>query len=328
MTSGSTPIRILFVEDAFDQALLVKAFLSSAGNYEVTHSQDGDSAAELIRNEKWDLFITDLNLPGMDGFELIRLCHKVSPDVPIMATTGYTGAHYQEEAFRSGASDLMTKPLDKEDFLNRVAKLVGGTGTTGPEAPAVLAIGGLVGDAEMGCGGSLAEWAANGKAVYIVPIWGDEMDASGAGLTGARAAASILGATAIIDEVAMEDTGRRMTLVERLVEEHNPDILYMPTMDDDHPARREAFRIAKAVGSTVPLVLGYQTCTTGPDFRPGRYVDISEEMMVKMEALAAYHEAGAGRMDLAPRMAQAYARYWGRLNKFTEVEAFEILKDD
>lgn len=327
MTPGSTPIRILFAEDAFDQALVVKAFLSSARNYEVTHSQDGDSAAELLRSEKWDLFITDLNLPGMDGFELIRLCHQTLPDVPIMATTGYTGAHYQEEAFRSGASDLMTKPLDKEDFLNRVAKLVGDTGTTASQAPAVVAIGGLVGDAEMGCGGSLVEWAAQGRTVYIVPIWGDEMDASGAGLTGARAAASILGARAIIDEVAMEDTGRRMKLVERLVQEHNPEVLYMPTMDDDHPARREAFRIAKAAATKVPLVLGYQTCTTGIDFRPGRYVDISDEMMAKMEALAAYHEAGAGRMDLAPRMAQAYARYWGRLNKFTEVEAFEILKD-
>ena len=49
-------------------------------------------------------------------------------------------------------------------------------------------------------------------------------------------------------------------------------------------------------------------------------------MVMKMAALAAYQAAGAGRLDLAPRMAQAYARYWGRFHNFTEVEAFEILR--
>ncbi len=50
-------------------------------------------------------------------------------------------------------------------------------------------------------------------------------------------------------------------------------------------------------------------------------------MVGKMEALAAYQESGAGRMDLAPRMAQAYARYWGRLQDFQEVEPFEVVRD-
>ena len=129
MTSGSDPIRVLFVEDAFDQAMLVKAFFSSAGNYEVTHSQDGDHAAELLRSQHWDILVTDLNLPGIDGFELIRICRQILPDTPVMAITGYTGAHYQEEAFRAGASDLMTKPLEKDEFLVRTAKLVGERGT-------------------------------------------------------------------------------------------------------------------------------------------------------------------------------------------------------
>jgi len=326
VTSGSTPIRVLFVEDAFDQALVVKSFLASAGNFDVTHAQDGDSAADFLRDQEWDLFITDLNLPGTDGFALIRICREVHPDVPVMATTGYTGAHYQEEAFRAGSSDLMTKPLDKEEFLNRVDKLLGPRADLAPKGASILAIGGLVGDVEMGCGGSLVEWATQGKTVYVAPLCGDELDASGAGLTGAREAATLLGVHAVIDEAAMEDTTRRVGLVEQLVRECNPEVMYVPAMDDNHPARREAFRIAKAASGNVPVVLGYQTATTGLDFRPVRYVDISNEMMVKMEALAAYQAAGASRLDLGPRLAQAYARYWGRLNKFTEVEAFEILK--
>jgi len=76
------------VEDAFDQALVVKSFFASAGNFDVTHAQDGDSAAQFLRGEEWDLFVTDLNLPGTDGFELIRICRELHPEVPVMATTG------------------------------------------------------------------------------------------------------------------------------------------------------------------------------------------------------------------------------------------------
>ena len=47
--------------------------------------------------------------------------------------------------------------------------------------------------------------------------------------------------------------------------------------------------------------------------------------VAKMEALTAYQNAGERRVDLRPRMAQAYARYWGRLREFSEVEAFEKL---
>jgi hypothetical protein len=50
-------------------------------------------------------------------------------------------------------------------------------------------------------------------------------------------------------------------------------------------------------------------------------------MVLKLEALAAYQAVGAPRVDLRPRMAQAYARYWGRFKDFTEVEAFEKVHD-
>ena len=49
-------------------------------------------------------------------------------------------------------------------------------------------------------------------------------------------------------------------------------------------------------------------------------------MIMKLEALSAYQSVGAARVDLRPRMAQAYARYWGRFKDFTEVEAFEQVR--
>lgn len=134
-------IRVLFVEDAFDQALLVKAFLQSMGPVQVVHAQDGESAARLVREQEWDLLVTDLNLPGLDGFELCRIARAVHPSLPVLAVTGYTGAHYQEQAFRAGATELLTKPLDRDEFVAKVTELTGLGGDAG--RPAIPAVGGL-----------------------------------------------------------------------------------------------------------------------------------------------------------------------------------------
>ena len=325
MNQGSdSPIRVLFVEDAFDQALLVRAFLQSTGDFTVTHSQDGDHAAKLLKTQSWDLLITDLNLPGLDGFELCRIAKNLHPDLPVLAVTGYTGAHYQEQAFRAGATDLLTKPLDKDDFVRKVGEL---TGTARePERFRVLAVGGMVGDVEMGCGGTLLRHRATGAEVVVIPLCRDDMDPVGFGLEGAKRANEILGARLIVDELALDDTQRRVALLERVIRDLRPQVAYTPAMDDNHPLRREAFRIAKGATAGIPTVHAYQTATTGAGFVPTVFQDIGEVLMDKMEALAAFEEAGHRRPDLAPRMAQAYARYWGRLERFSEVEPFEVVR--
>ena len=135
-----------------------------------------------------------------------------------------------------------------------------------------------------------------------------------------------MGAKLVIDEEALDDTNKRVALLNRVVAEHRPSLALVPAMDDQHPSRREAFRIAKSALTRTPEVWGYQTATTGMDFKPQRLEQVSDFMVDKMEALAAYQEAGVKRLDLAPRLAQAYARYWGRLERFLEVEPFEVVR--
>ena len=102
--------RVLYVEDAIDQALLVKTFFSTMPGYAVTHAQDGDSALRLIQDKAWDLLVTDLNLPGADGFALIKAFRAKYPRLPILVTTGYTQPEYEEQSLRSGADQVMIKP--------------------------------------------------------------------------------------------------------------------------------------------------------------------------------------------------------------------------
>ena len=118
-------IRVLFVEDAVDDALLVRSFFAGASEFEVIHTQDGDQALELLRDQEWDLVVADLNVPGADGFEVIRGARARDRHLPILAITAYSQERYWDRAFEAGADQVLVKPLEKEAFLARVRAMLG-----------------------------------------------------------------------------------------------------------------------------------------------------------------------------------------------------------
>ncbi|MEX2049323.1 MAG: response regulator [Gemmatimonadota bacterium] len=324
--SQDTPqsARVLYVEDAVDQALLVKTFFKALPGYTVTHAQDGDAALKLIASKSWDLLVTDLNLPGADGFALIKAFRAKFRRTPIIVTTGYTQPEYEEQSLRTGADQVLIKPLNQEDFLNRVLGMVAkGQAPQDDEPAVVLAIEGRFGDAEMGCGGTLMAEVAKGHSVIVIPILRAESDATPEELKAATIASSILGIEFRVDRTLFGDPTGQRDLIERTLNELRPTMVFMPALDDRDPSRHDAALVTKEATVEVETVLAYETATTGLDFTPSRFNDIRAEMVLKLEALAAYQAVGAARVDLRPRMAQAYARYWGRFRDFGEVEAFE-----
>lgn len=328
MTAGAeAETRVLYVEDAFDQALLVKAFFKTLPGFHVTHSQDGDHAIELLQDGTWDLLVTDLNLPGTDGFTVIRRARAMSGSIPILVTTGYTQAEYEEQALRAGADQVMIKPLSQADFVYRVRSMVVDRSVpTFDGSDVVLAVEGRLGDAEMGCGGTLMRAVADGRTVVVIPVLNDATDASPEELKAAAIASSILGIEFRVDRTLFGDLRAQQDLIVRTLDELRPTTVYVPAPDDRDPSRQEASRIGRAAAIHVETVLGYETATTGLEFVPSKFVDVRKQMVMKMEALSAYQSLGAPRVDLRPRMAQAYARYWGRFMDFTEVEAFEQIQ--
>jgi LmbE family N-acetylglucosaminyl deacetylase len=191
------------------------------------------------------------------------------------------------------------------------------------EPEVVLAIEGRLGDAEMGCGGTLMAEVAKGHTVVVLPICRREDDVTPEELKGATIAADILGVELRVDRTLFGDAEGQKDLIERTLNELRPTTVFMPAPDDRDPSRKEAARMAMNATIEVETVLAYETATTGLDFSPSRFQDVRAEMVLKLEALAAYQAVGAARVDLRPRMAQAYARYWGRFKDFMEVEAFE-----
>lgn len=318
--------RVLYVEDAIDQALLVKAFFNTMPGYQVTHAQDGETALRLISEKHWSLLVTDLNLPGADGFALIRAFRAKFQRTPILVTTGYTQPEYEEQALRTGADQVLIKPLNQEDFVARVRAMIARAGREENDGEnVVLAIEGRLGDVEMGCGGTLMAEVAKGHTVVVLPICRSADDVTPEELKGAAIAADILGVEFRVDRTLFGNADGQRDLIERTLTELRPTTVFMPAPDDRDPSRREAARVAEETTADVQTVLAYETATTGLDFSPSRFHDVRAEMVLKLEALAAYQAVGAARVDLRPRMAQAYARYWGRFQDFTEVEAFEAV---
>ena len=111
--------RILVVEDDQDTALFLRHVLESRGQFEVTHTPDPAAALALVVDEPWDLVVTDLELPGMNGLELVAALRRLVPSLPVLIVgphvTGVPGAGYP----------VLVKPLRVEELLSTVTTLIG-----------------------------------------------------------------------------------------------------------------------------------------------------------------------------------------------------------
>jgi two-component system chemotaxis response regulator CheY len=116
--------RVIIVDDSRTTRSMVAFTLRRAG-YEVIEADDGVQALSLIGKDPIDCVITDVNMPGMDGLELIRqlrasAAHKTTPI--LMLTTG-TDIGKQQEGKEAGASDWIGKPFHPAALLETVARM-------------------------------------------------------------------------------------------------------------------------------------------------------------------------------------------------------------
>jgi CheY-like chemotaxis protein len=308
--SPHAPARVLLVEDAPDQAYLMSALIEQMGPYQVTVAQDGIHALELVAERAFHLVITDLNLPGMDGFELMRQLKLRHPDLPLLAVTGYDTPAHTEGAHRAGADALLTKPVDRGALLGRLAELLPGATPVASDAPpAVLAVGQAPADVVLGCGGSLLAHARAGHRVAAAVIEGELAEA----LQGLGAEVLDLGA----------DPADALRALELLVPPAGTRLAYLPSPRDEDAARRGLFELCRVALAEVPKVLGYATVTSTLEFRPDGYREVGDHLEAKLEVLARAAPEGEGP---SPAFARAHALYWGRFAGFTAVEPFETLR--
>src|SRR5436190_4093781 len=121
--------RILLVEDAPDVQLIVADLLRGHG-HDVVVSGDGDEALRITNEQKFDLMILDVMLPGMDGFDLCRRVRERGFDGGILMLTARAHVDDRVEGLHTGADDYLIKPFDPKELLARVSALLRRVGKT------------------------------------------------------------------------------------------------------------------------------------------------------------------------------------------------------
>ncbi len=116
--------RILIVDDEKDMLALLKRITSEETDYEVVTEVDSVKALELFKANQFDLVITDLKMPKMDGITLLEAVKKINPDVSVIILTAYATIETAVEAIRKGAYDYVTKPFKRERILVTIAKVM------------------------------------------------------------------------------------------------------------------------------------------------------------------------------------------------------------
>jgi len=118
------PKKILVVEDNLDMRELVHLYLTREGFLVVTAS-DGREGLYLATAEQPDLIITDINMPGLDGLEMVKQL-RLQPafkDLPILVFTAF-GIVERDNAIRAGATRAADKPMDFESLIDEVNELL------------------------------------------------------------------------------------------------------------------------------------------------------------------------------------------------------------
>lgn len=114
--------KILLIEDNAVNRDLAQFLLESQG-YEVREAGSAEEAFEILKTERPDLIVMDLQLPGMDGLLATKKLKENPPtkDIPVVAVTSYAMKGDREGAAAAGCAGYVTKPIDKTKFLQEVA---------------------------------------------------------------------------------------------------------------------------------------------------------------------------------------------------------------
>ena len=125
---SESPVRILCVEDNRDSREMISTLLRQADNeYEVTAVETAAEALALNGKKKFDLYILDIWLPGMDGVELCRRLRERGVTTPIMFFSAM-GVQQKDRDYvlSSGADEFLVKSIDLDRFIDTVERLLAG----------------------------------------------------------------------------------------------------------------------------------------------------------------------------------------------------------
>lgn len=117
--------RVLVVDDDRLFRLYVVMLLQHGG-MTVVEAKDGGEALTCLEAQPIDLVVTDVRMPGMDGFQLLARARELFPDLPVLLVSGHVDADIRAEAVRRGALRILSKPIEPAALLGCIQDAMAG----------------------------------------------------------------------------------------------------------------------------------------------------------------------------------------------------------
>lgn len=131
MAEAADPIRVLLVDDEEEFRRSASRSLGNRG-LAVREAEDGTAALAAVRQERPDLVILDLRMPGMDGIETLRRLRGIDESLPVIVLTGHGSLHDALAGIALEITDFLQKPVDLDALAVRVREMVARGGQKGP----------------------------------------------------------------------------------------------------------------------------------------------------------------------------------------------------
>jgi len=116
-------MKILYLEDDINLSQAVKELLYEEG-FDTVCVYDGEEALETIYRENFDIFLLDVNVPKLNGFQLLKDLRDANISTPAIFTTSFNSINDLANGYNSGADDYLKKPFELEELLFRIKALL------------------------------------------------------------------------------------------------------------------------------------------------------------------------------------------------------------
>jgi len=303
-------------------------------NADVTWVTSGERALDLLLTGDWNVLVTEVELPGLGGIEVVRASRSRDPEPVAILLCGDERLEDAVEAMRAGASDYLARPV----MAKELAEKVSAAGALDAErrrrrAPSerVLAIGAHPDDIEIGCAGALLRHRDAGQAITLLTMSAGEAGGDrGVRTAEAECAARLLSARLYIldfedTEIAMNDT--TVSAISDIVAAVRPTTVYTHSAHDLHQDHRSVHFASLIAARSVPCIYSYQSPSATVDFRPTRFVSVDDVLERKLAMIEPYRSQTEIRGYLAPDLLRATARYWGRFASSEHAEPLEVIRE-
>lgn len=114
---------LLIVDDDINLCTVLQEELIEVG-YEAQFVSNGDNALSFLENNRVDLILLDLKMPGKNGFDVLKEMHEKKIDIKVIVLTAYADVKSAIESARMGANDFISKPYDFDELLITIRKVL------------------------------------------------------------------------------------------------------------------------------------------------------------------------------------------------------------